>query len=84
MRDFYRDPQRAIYDELVEIKEILMSTSPSGLAQLQQAVADLTAAVTAATAALASTGDSDATVATLAADVETQVTALKAAIPPAA
>jgi hypothetical protein len=83
MRDFYRDPQRAIYDELVEIKEILMSTSPSGLAQLQQAVADLTAAVTAATAALASTGDSDATVATLAADVEAQAAALKAATPAA-
>lgn len=58
-----------------------MSTVPSGLAALQQAVTDLTAAVTAATTALKVTGDSDATVGTLAADVEAQTAALKAAIP---
>ena len=58
-----------------------MATTASGLAALQQAVTDLIAAVTAATTALGSQGDSDATVATLAGEVEAQATALKAAIP---
>ena len=62
-----------------------MATTPAGLAALQQAVTDLTGAVNAATAALQASqqqqGDSDAAVASLAAEVETQVSTLKAATP---
>lgn len=65
----------------IKLMEEFMATVPAGLAALQQAVTDLTAAVTAATTALQATGDSDATVATLAADVEAQAKALTAAIP---
>lgn len=73
----------ALFEISMTLREMLkiMSTTPSGIAALQQAVADLTAAVTSATAALQNTGDSDTTVADLASQVEAQATALKAATP---
>lgn len=69
-------------EELREIKQLLKEfLMTAGLVALQQAVTDLTAAVTAASAALGNTGDSDAAVAALATEVETQTAALKAATP---
>jgi ABC-type transporter Mla subunit MlaD len=68
---------------LKEIKH-LMSTVPSGLAALQQAVSDLTSAVSAAATAISAVGsvlaaNEDPAVQALAAQIEDQVTALKAA-----
>lgn len=64
--------------------EEIMSIVPSGLAAMQQAVIDLTATVAEATALIASLSApnaEDAEVATLAASVEQQNAALKAALP---
>jgi peptidoglycan hydrolase CwlO-like protein len=68
---------------LKEIKH-LMSTVPSGLAALQQAVSDLTSAVSGAATAISAiagvlAANEDPAVQALAAQVEEQVSALKAA-----
>ena len=83
---------RAIWRKLEELENLIMATVPAGLTALTTAVADLTAAVSAATTELASLSaqltalnSEDPQVQTLAAQIETQVGNLKAAVtPPAA